>query len=99
MVWSPPSTTGIAPDPAICSTASSQAPDRELGLARGHLDVADVDHAELAQRVHVERQVGPAPVVGQVIGQPDGLGAEPAPGRCEVPPSNGAPTMTAAARR
>ena len=55
-----------------------QALQRLLDLARGHLDVAHVDHAQLDQRVHAQCQMGPLAVVREVVGEPDRLGAETA---------------------
>ena len=51
-----------------------------LGLPRRHLDVAEVHHAEIDQRVDVEGEVRPHPVVREVVGDPDRLRAEPAAG-------------------
>ena len=71
---------------------------RPLDLARRHLDVAHVDHGEVLERVDAEREVGPRAVLGQVVGLPDRRSARSGcPGRCDVPPSNGAPTTTTSA--
>ena len=40
---------------------------------------------------------GPRPVVRQVVGHPDRHRAEAGARPCDVPPSNGAPTMTTSA--
>ena len=90
-MWSPPRTTGIEPERATCSTALLEALERRLDLAREHLDVADVDHAQLDQRVHAQGQMGPAPVVGEVVGEPDRLGAEAASGPVRGAPVEGRP--------
>ena len=76
MVWSPPRITGRAPGCGHLLHRRLQAGHRRLDLAGRHLDVADVDHPELDQRVDAEGQVGPAAVVRQIVGQPDGLRAE-----------------------
>ena len=52
---------------------------RAFGIARGHLHVAEVHHAELDERVHAEREARAHAVVGQVVGDADGLWAEAAP--------------------
>jgi len=39
--------------------------ERQLGVAGRHLDVAHVDHAQFEQWVHVQGEVGPAPVMGR----------------------------------
>ena len=71
-----------------------QPAQRQLGVAGRHLDVAGVDDPELGSSGSTpERQVRPGAVVRQVVGEPDRLRAEPAPGRCDVPPSNGAPMI------
>ena len=56
-----------------------QAGHGRLDVAGRHLDVTDVDHAELDQRVDPEGQVGPAAVMGQIVGEADGLGTEASP--------------------
>ncbi len=57
-----------------------QAGQGGLGLARQHQDVADVDHAQFAQRVDIEGQMGTGAVVGEVVGRTDGLRPEAAAG-------------------
>jgi hypothetical protein len=54
--------------------------DRKIGVAGVHLDVADIDHTELDQRIHPEGQMGSRAVLGQVVGGPYGKRPEPATG-------------------
>ncbi len=53
-----------------------KATQRLLGIAREHLDVARVGHLQLDERIHAKSQVRPGPVVGQVVGEPNGLRAK-----------------------
>ncbi len=75
-VWSPPRITGTAPEDGHRQHGGLQAGHGRLDLARGHLHVPDVDDTQLYERVDAQRQMGPAAVVRQVIGQPHGLRAK-----------------------
>jgi hypothetical protein len=59
------------------------------GVARGHLDVADIDHTEFDQRIHPEGQMGSRAVLGQVVGGPYGKRPEPATGPVAGPAVEG----------
>ena len=70
---------------------------RALDLAGRHLDVAHVDHGDVLQGVDPQREVGPRAVLRQVAVCRMADGPKRVPGRCDVPPSKGAPTTTTSA--
>ncbi len=59
-----------------CGHGVLQVGDRALDLAGVHLHVAGVAYHQVLQRVDPQRQVRAGPVVWQVVGLPDGRGAE-----------------------
>ena len=99
MVWSPPRTTGIDPERATLLHGLLEPLERGFDLAREHLDVADVDHAQLDQGVDAQGQMGPAPVVGEVVGEPDRLGPEATSGPVRGAAVEGRPEDHRAGRR
>ena len=77
MEWSPPSTTGIAPDRVTVSTAASSA-GRAVSMSPENISTSPASSdPQVAQAVGAQRQAGPGPVVRQVVGHPDRLRAEP----------------------
>ncbi len=67
---------GDGPGPGHRFDGSLETGDGRIGVTGGHDHIADVDHPELDQGVDAETQVGAAPVMGQVVGEADGLGSE-----------------------
>ena len=68
-----------------------------LDVAGVHLDVAGVDHAQVGQAVGAQGQARTGAVVREVVGLRIAIGPNRVPGRCEVPPSKGAPRITTSA--
>jgi len=79
MVWSPPRITGTAPERAHALDGVFESFQGPLDLTGRHLHVADVDHAQFEEGIDAQGQVGTPAVMGQVIGDANGLRSETAP--------------------
>ncbi len=76
---------------------SAQVAQRLGSIAGEQLYIAGVVDPQVLQAISTQRQAGTGIVMAQVVGRTDGLRTKAAPGRCVVPPSNGAPRMTTSA--
>ena len=78
--WSPPSTTGIAPERVTFSTAASSR-GSATSMSPGGISTSPASTTtQVAQRVGAQRERGARAVVGEVVGRPDRLRPEPGAG-------------------
>ena len=76
-MWSPPKTTGTAPDADDPGDSLLETFESDSSMSPGrHLDVTDVHDAELDRGSTPSARLRTAAIVGQVVGRPDRLRAE-----------------------